>query len=111
VLFRSYLDDDARGNIRLYYINNNSEKVIVDPTIGTIEYENGRVVVRNLTIVALSDPIFEMQVKPESYDVVSALNQIVQISRELLQVEAIADPTATGDLRAGFNYKFNSIRS
>jgi hypothetical protein len=109
--FVHYLDDDARGNIRLYYINNNSEKVIVDPTMGTIEYENGRVVVRNLTIVALSDPIFEMQVKPESYDVVSALNQIVQISRELLQVEAIADPTATGDLRAGFNYKFNSIRS
>jgi len=109
--FVHFLDDDAQGNIRLYYINNNFEKVIVDPTMGTIEYEIGRVVVRNLTIVALSDPIFEMQVKPESYDVVSALNQVVQISRELLQVEAIADQTATGDLRAGFNYKFNSIRS
>ena len=109
--FVHFLDDDAQGNIRLYYINNNFEKVIVDPTIGTIEYEIGRVVVRNLTIVALSDPIFEMQVKPESYDVVSALNQVVQISRELLRVEAIADPTATGDLRAGYNYQFNSIRS
>jgi hypothetical protein len=106
-----YLDDDAVGNIRLYYIGPNFDKVIVDPSIGTIEYEAGRVVVRNLTITALDDVIFEMQVKPESYDVVSALNQIVQIDPTLLIVEAIADQTANGDLRAGYNYDFQSIRS
>jgi hypothetical protein len=106
-----YLDDDANGNVRLYYIGPNFDKVIVNPTIGTIEYEAGRVVVRNLTITALDDVIFEMQVKPESYDVVSALNQIVQIDPTLLIVEAIADQTANGDLRAGYNYDFQSIRS
>ena len=106
-----YLDDDAVGNVRLYYIGPNFDKVIVDPSIGTIEYEAGRVVVRNLTITALDDVIFEMQVKPESYDVVSALNQIVQIDPTLLEVEAIADQTANGDLRAGYNYDFQSIRS
>jgi hypothetical protein len=106
-----YLDDDANGNIRLYYIGPNFDKVIVNPAIGTIEYEAGRVVVRNLTITALDDVIFEMQVKPESYDVVSALNQIVQIDPTLLVVEAIADQTANGDLRAGYNYDFQSIRS
>jgi len=106
-----YLDDDANGNIRLYYIGPNFDKVIADPSIGTIEYEAGRVIVRNLTITALDDVIFEMQVKPESYDVVSALNQIVQIDPTLLQVEAIADQTANGDLRAGYNYDFQSIRS
>jgi hypothetical protein len=106
-----YLDDDAVGNIRLYYVGPNFDKVIVDPSIGTIEYEAGRVVVRNLTITALDDVIFEMQVKPESYDVVSALNQIVQIDPTLLTVEAIADQTANGDLRAGYNYDFQSIRS
>jgi hypothetical protein len=106
-----YLDDDANGNIRLFYIGPNFDKVIVNPTIGTIEYEIGRVIVRNLTITALDDVIFEMQVKPESYDVVSALNQIVQIDPTLLEVEAIADQTANGDLRAGYNYDFQSIRS
>jgi hypothetical protein len=106
-----YLDDDAVGNVRLYYVGPNFDKVIVDPSIGTIEYEAGRVVVRNLTITALDDVIFEMQVKPESYDVVSALNQIVQIDPTLLIVEAIADQTANGDLRAGYNYDFQSIRS
>ena len=106
-----YLDDDANGNIRLFYIGPNFDKVIVNPSIGTIEYEIGRVIVRNLTITALDDVIFEMQVKPESYDVVSALNQIVQIDPTLLEVEAIADQTANGDLRAGYNYDFQSIRS
>lgn len=106
-----YLDDDANGNIRLYYLNSNSEKVVVDFRIGTIDYEAGLIVVRNLTITALEDPTFNWQVKPESYDVVSALNQIVQIDPSLLRVTAIADNTANGDLGAGYNYTFNSIRS
>ena len=55
--------------------------------------------------------MFEWQVKPESYDIVSALNQIVQIDPTLLSVTAIADNTANGDLGAGYNYQFNSIRS
>ena len=106
-----YLDDDAKGNIRLYYNNAASEKVFVNPTIGTIDYEKGEVIVRSLTIRALDGPFFEWQVKPESYDVVSALNQIVQIDPSYLTVTAIADNTINGDLQAGYNYTFQSIRS
>lgn len=106
-----YLDDDAKGNIRLYYINSAFEKVIVNPTIGSIDYDKGAVTVRSLTIRALDGPFFEWQVKPESYDVVSALNQIVQIDPGYLRVEAIADETVNGDLQAGYNYTFQSIRS
>jgi hypothetical protein len=106
-----FLDDDANGNIRLYYVNTNFEKVIVTPDIGTINYETGSVVVRSLTIRAIDGAFFEWQVKPESYDVVSALNQIVQIDPTYLTVNAIADQTINGDLQAGYNYQFNSIRS
>jgi hypothetical protein len=106
-----FLDDDGLGNIRLYYLNTNFEKVIVTPDIGTINYDTGSVVVRSLTIRAIDGAFFEWQVKPESYDVVSALNQIVQIDPTLLAVEAIADNTINGDLQAGYNYQFNSIRS
>jgi hypothetical protein len=106
-----YLDDDANGNIRLYYVNSEQEQVIINKAIGTINYSEGEVTVRNLTITKLDGPIFEMQVKPESYDVVCALNQIVQIDKSLIEIRAIADQTATGDLQAGYNYDFESIRS
>lgn len=106
-----YLDDDAEGNVRLYYNNDQQLPVYIDKSIGTIDYTAGKVVVRNLVITALEGPIFEMQVKPESYDVVSALNQIVTISEELLSVDAIADPTINGDMQAGYAYDFTSIRS
>ena len=106
-----FLDDDANGNIRLYYLNTNFEKVIVTPDIGTINYDTGSVVVRSLTIRAIDGAFFEWQVKPESYDVVSALNQIVQIDPTLLTIEAIADDTINGDMQAGYNYQLNSIRS
>jgi hypothetical protein len=106
-----YLDDDAVGNIRLYYLNSNLDKVFVNRTQGTIDYEKGLILVRGLNIVSLDGAFFEWQVKPESYDIVSALNQIVQIDPTLLNVTAIADNTANGDLGAGYNYQFNSIRS
>lgn len=106
-----FLDDDSVGNVRLYYLDELQTKIYVNKNIGTIDYAAGIVVVRNLTITALDGPIFEMQVKPESYDVVSALNQIVTISEELLDITAVADRTANGDMQAGYAYNFTSIRS
>ena len=106
-----YLDDDAVGNIRLYYLNSNLDKVFVNRTQGTINYEKGLILVSGLNIASLDGAYFEWQVKPESYDIVSALYQIVQIDPTLLSVTAIADNTANGDLGAGYNYQFNSIRS
>ena len=106
-----YLDDDAAGNVRLFYLNSNLDKIFVNRTIGIINYEKGLINVNGLNITSLDGPIFEWQVKPESYDIVSALNQIVQIDPTILNVQAIADNTVNGDLGAGYNYQFNSIRS
>jgi len=103
--------DDANGAVRLFYFNNNTQKVIVNPNIGTIDYQNGRIIVKNLNIRALAQQTFEWNIKPESYDVISALNQIVQIDPENLVVNVIADNTANGDTQAGYNYQFTSIRS
>jgi hypothetical protein len=106
-----YMDDDAKGNIRLYYLDSNLEKVVVNDAIGSVDYELGRITIRNLNITALDGPIFDWSVKPESYDIVSALNQIVMIDPTLMVVKAIPDNTINGDLQAGYNYTFNSIRS
>ena len=106
-----FLDDDSEGNIRLYYRNSNRDKVFVNTTQGTINYALGLISINGLTISTLDGALFEIQIKPESYDIVSALNRIVQIDPTLLSVTAISDTTVNGDTGAGFNYTFNSIRS
>jgi hypothetical protein len=106
-----FLDDDGVGNIRLYFFNTNRDKVFVNTTQGTINYTLGLIEINGLNISSLDGSFFEIQIKPESYDIVSALNRIVQIDPTLLSVTAIADNTVNGDTGAGFNYTFNSIRS
>jgi hypothetical protein len=106
-----YLDDDGAGNIRLYYIGSSAEKIIVNPTIGTVDYAAGVINIRNLHITAIADVDFELSIRPSSYDVVSAYDQIAEIARDHLKVTAIADETANGDMRAGKNYVFTTSRS
>ena len=106
-----YIDDDGQGNLRLFYFDANQNKFIVDPTIGEVNYSKGTLIVRNLTITSMADAAFEFILKPESYDVVTAYNQIVQIARQYLKVKVVNDMTAAGSNQAGKNYIFTSIRS
>ena len=106
-----YLDDDGKQYVRLFKYGSNATKIYVDEQIGTIDYAKGIVDIRNLNIVALADVDFEISMKPQSYDVVSALTQIAQIAVDHLKVNAIADKTASGDLRGGYNFVFSNSRS
>jgi hypothetical protein len=106
-----YLDDDGAGNIRLFYIGPSAQKIIVDPTIGTVDYAAGVINIKNLHITAIADVDFEISIRPSSYDVVSAYDQIAEIARDHLTITAIADETINGDLRAGKNYVFTTSRS
>jgi hypothetical protein len=106
-----YLDDDGVRYVRLYRLGSNATKIIVNDQIGTIDYTKGIVDIKNLNITALADVDFELSIAPQSYDVVSALTQIAEIAPDHLKVTAIADKTASGDLRGGYNYQFTSSRS
>jgi hypothetical protein len=106
-----YIDDDGQGALRLFYFDAQQNKYIVNPNIGEVDYDNGTLIVRNLTITSLADASFEFILKPESYDVVTAYNQIVQIARSYLSVKVINDMTAAGSNQAGKNYIFTSIRN
>ena len=106
-----YLDDDGLGNMRLYYIGPSADKIIVNPSIGTVDYANGIINIKNLHITSIADIDFEISIRPSSYDVVSAYTQIAEIARDHLTVTAIADDTASGDMRAGKNYQHTTSRS
>ena len=106
-----YLDDDGVQYVRLFRYGTNGIKIIVNPTIGNIDYNNGVIDIKNLNITALADADLEISIRPLSNDVVSALTQIAHIPSEHLKVTAISDPSASGDLRGGYNYTFTSSRS
>ena len=112
-----FLQDDGVGNMQLYYnvasnnANTGSTKFIVNPKIGTVDYANGIMNLKNLNITSLGDIDWEISFKPQSNDVVSAYTQVAQIARDHLTVRAIADKTANGDLRGGKNYTFTSSRN
>ena len=116
-----YLQDDGQGHISLYYpaANDNTAvtvgspltHVIVNPKIGTVDYANGTINIKNLNITGLYDPELELRILPQSNDVVSAYTQVAQIDRANIVVNAVADKTINGDLRAGKNYVFASSRS
>jgi hypothetical protein len=106
-----YLDDDGVAHVRLFRFGANGIKIIVNPTIGNIDYAKGVVDIKNLHITALADNDLEISIRPLSNDVVSALTQIAQIAKDHLKVTALPDPTASGDLRGGYNYTFTPSRS
>ena len=112
-----YMQDDGVGFLQLYYntVSNTSNvgsvKFITNPKIGTVDYANGIVNIKNLNITGLADVDLEMTFKPQSNDIVSAYTQIADIATAHLSVTAIADKTANGDLRAGNNYTFTPSRN
>jgi hypothetical protein len=114
--FLHYLTDDGVGNMVLYYrsvgtATQDSQKIIVDSSIGTVDYPAGKINIKNLNITGLADIDFEISIKPSSNDVISAYTQIAEIATDHLFVTAIPDKTANGDLRAGKNYTFTTSRS
>jgi len=114
--FLHYLTDDGVGNMILYYrsvgtTTQDSQKIVVDSSIGTVDYAAGKINIKNLNITGLADIDFEISIKPSSNDVISAYTQIAEIASDHLFVTAIPDKTANGDLRAGKNYTFTTSRS
>ena len=105
-----YIDDDGLGSIRLYTLDTNFQKIIINPSIGTVNYDGGYIQISNLYITALADVDFEISMKPRSNDVVSALHQVAELGLDHLNVNMFADQSASGDLSAGFNYQFTDLR-
>jgi hypothetical protein len=42
-LYNAYISDDGVGTIRIYYINQGGQRIILEPNIGTIDYTTGDV--------------------------------------------------------------------
>lgn len=104
-----YIKDDGEGNLVMYYISGVDE-IVVNRSIGYVNYTKGVLHIEELTIDSLASNKFEFIIKPQSYDVVSVRNQIVRIDPELMTVRVLVDPISSGSARGGNAYIFTPSR-
>jgi hypothetical protein len=90
-----YIDDDGSGNLRLFYYNPlDYTKVFVNSKIGTVNYDTGELKVNSLFVTGIVGSDFEFIIKPESDDVVSKHNQIVNIDATYLTIDMEQEVTS-----------------
>jgi len=100
-----YLDDDGSGNVRRYYLSG-STRVYKDNTAGTITYSSGKISVNSLTLGSTSntDNTIDFTIIPNSNDVISVRNQLLDITAAEISVTGVADTVASGETSAGVGY-------
>ena len=98
-----FIDDDGAGNLRLFYYNPlDFSKVFVNNAIGSVNYDTGQLKINALFVTGLSDSNFEFIIKPQSDDIVSVENQIVNIDSDYLTIVMEQEITsATHKLASG----------
>ena len=100
------------GVFKMYYIENDIKTYV--RTFGEINYNTGYMKLNELTISGIDtteSPTFDLIIKPQSNDVVSIRNQLVQIRDEDIYVNVVADKVALGDQAGNSNYVFTSSRN
>jgi hypothetical protein len=87
-----YIDDDANGNLRLFYYNPlDYTKVFVDKTIGTVNYITGELSISSLFVTGVVESDLQFIIKPQSDDIVSKENQIVNIDENMLTINVVQE--------------------
>jgi len=70
------------GDLRLFYFDDNQVKIILNPKVGTINYETGKVVVEKILIESVLNDFTELSIhaKPENTVFESYRNKILTVN-------------------------------
>lgn len=90
------------GVLRMFYILNSRKNFVRN--VGTVNYATGAINISDVIITSAEQDSLEFIIKTQSNDVVSKLNQIVQIREDLLNITPIINNSAD-------NYQFATSRN
>jgi hypothetical protein len=111
-----FFDDDGQGNLRRYYFVGSS-RTYADNTAGTVTYSTGTVAINALNITGVSNVDGEtstqirLVVKPDSNDVVSVRNNLLEIDFSNSSITGEIDTVSSGSSSAGTGYTTTSSYS
>tara|TARA_Y100001937_G_scaffold128435_1_gene204638 strand:+ start:474 stop:2333 length:1860 start_codon:yes stop_codon:yes gene_type:complete len=76
----SYIEDDGNGTLRIYHIDEAGKKIISKSNTGTVNYDTGLVVIKQLNITSIVNDIqLRLYACPRTNDVEVERNQILLI--------------------------------
>ena len=111
-----FFDDDGDGNVRRYYFVG-AIRTYSDNIAGTIDYTTGKVIINSINITAVrnvdgsASTIIRLVVVPNSYDIVSVRNNLLEIDFTNSSVNGAIDSIASGSSAAGSAYTTTSSYS
>ena len=108
-----FLDDDGSGNVRLYYVAD-TIKTFANTTQGTIDYTTGEIKINDLFITSVSNingstsTVFRLTVQPDSKDIKSVRNQVLEFNLNdttvNVSVDNFAETAGVGYTTTSSNY-------
>ena len=87
------MDDDGIGNVRIYYIDENDEKVYLDNTAGTINYVTGVITLTSFAPTAATDNEITITLTPDKRDVTVEKYQLMLLKDT--SIEMFDEKTST----------------
>jgi hypothetical protein len=99
-----FVEDDGIGNIRRYSLNADNVRIYANGYCGTVNYSTGVIKLTDLIITRVDNNLFELIIKPASNDVITTMNNIVQINLDKITVDVISQTSSTK------NYIFTASR-
>jgi len=105
--------DGKTGSIVLFYLDSDTQPMVIKKSIGSIDYENGEIVTNPLKIISTEKddggtPIVEISAIPESNDILGIQDLYLQIDTDKIVVNTIADNIESGSDTSGSNYIITS---
>lgn len=101
IAHRCYLRDNGGGIIQLFSEDINGVATYIK-NVGSIDYSIGHIIINDMTIRGLFDPILEYVVIPNTNDIIPVRENIIQLPNNLLTVNILSD-SITGNQPFIFN--------
>ena len=106
-----YIEDNAIGNLRLFYLTAANVKIYTPSYIGTVNYSTGKISIDSINITqGDNNGKITFRVEPASYDVISVRNQLAFIREQDIEVNVISDKIASGESVSGKDFIFSTSR-
>jgi len=96
-----YLEDNGLGFLKRFSITNTGQKIVSPGTYGTVNYQDGKIVLQSVNITSAVDNKVEFTVRPAAQDVVSVRNQLATLNEAKIVLNVIEDKVASGETTAG----------